>query len=343
MDEDERFKGMTHIPVLYNEVLCGLKIQPDGVYLDMTLGGFGHGAGICRNLNKNGIYIGLDRDPEAIQRAKNASEEYEAHIILEHCNFNDFEEILDQHGIVQIDGCLMDLGVSSFQLDDNTRGFSFMKEGPLDMRMDTTQKKSAYDVVNTYSESELKRVLYQYGEEKFTPSIVKSILKTREYSPIETTTQLVDAVKKGIPKKEWFKGKNPATKTFQAIRIEVNSELSELYDTIIRAIERLREGGRICIISFHSLEDRIVKTAMKEKKQGCTCPKDFPVCVCGKVPEIKIITKNPILPSESELKKNSRSRSAKLRIAEKIISEDEKNNQGKQNEEYEKHRSRKKE
>ncbi len=309
---------MKHIPVLYRESLDGLNIKPDGIYLDMTVGGFGHGFGICERLNEQGIYIGLDMDIEAIERGKQRSQETTNIKYFSHTNFKKFEDVLNEHDIDKIDGCLIDLGVSSFQIDDNKRGFSFAKDGPLDMRMDAKQEKSAIDVVNTYSEDMLKEILYKYGEEKFAPSIARSIIKNRTAQEIKTTLQLAEIVKEGVPKKYWYKGKNPATKTFQAIRIEVNEELTDLFDTINKVIDRLAKKGRICVISFHSLEDRIVKNAFTARSKGCDCPKDLPVCVCGKVQEIKLINKSPIKPTEDEINENNRSRSAKLRIAEKL-------------------------
>lgn len=311
-------KEMNHIPVMYEECLSGLNIKPNGIYLDMTVGGFGHGSGICERLGKKGTYIGLDLDPQAIERGKKKSAGSKAKTIFAHQNFKQFEAILDANGIEKIDGCLMDLGVSSFQIDEAERGFSFMRDAPLDMRMDSTGALSAKDVVNHYSEGDLRRILYQYGEEKFAPGIVKAIIAARAEKEIETTSEFAEIVKSGIPKKFWYQGKNPATKTFQAIRIEVNDELNGLYETVISVIDRLSPSGRICIISFHSLEDRIAKLALMEKSKGCDCPKDFPICVCGKTPQIKVITKSPMVPTEKEQEENIRSRSAKLRIAEKI-------------------------
>ena len=309
---------MKHIPVLYQESLDGLNIKSDGTYLDMTVGGFGHGLGICQKLNEQGIYVGLDMDMEAIERGKKRAQETVNIKYFSHINFKKFEDVLNEHGIEEIDGCLMDLGVSSFQIDDNQRGFSFVKDGPLDMRMNAKQEKNAADVVNTYSEDMLKEILYKYGEEKFAPSITRAIIRNRKLKEITTTLQLAEIVKEGVPKKYWYKGKNPATKTFQAIRIEVNEELTDLFETINKVIDRLATNGRICVISFHSLEDRIVKSAFTARSKGCDCPKDFPVCVCGKVQEIKLINRSPIKPTEEEIDNNNRSRSAKLRIAEKI-------------------------
>ncbi len=307
-----------HIPVLYNECIEGLNIKPEGIYLDMTLGGFGHGAGICKQLGPNGTYIGLDMDTAAISRGETLSEEFQNKKIIRHSNYKDFETVLNDNGIHSLDGCLMDLGISSFQVEEAARGFSFLKDGPLDMRMDTTKGQTAADIVNGYSEEAIKEILYKYGEEKFAPRIARAIAEKRKTKPFETTLQLAEAVKEGVPKKFWFEGKHPATRTFQAVRIEVNEELIRLFETIVSVIERLNKGGRLCVISFHSLEDRIVKTAMAHKSKGCDCPKELPVCVCGKVPEIKLINRSPITPSERELTDNPRSRSAKLRIAEKL-------------------------
>lgn len=307
-----------HIPVLYRECLDGLEIKPGGIYLDMTVGGFGHGRGICERLDENGIYIGFDLDRQAIERGRKLSENLRCKVLFVHRNFKEFASALDENGIDKIDGCLMDLGVSSFQLDEGIRGFSFSKDAPLDMRMDASAELSAETVVNTYAEDDLKQMIYRYGEDKFAPSIARSIVRERTVRPIETTLELVEAIKKGIPKKFWYQGKNPATKTFQAIRIEVNQELTGLFESIGEVIGHLNVGGRICVISFHSLEDRIVKNAFSEKSRGCDCPKELPVCVCGKTPQIKIITKTPLIPTEAEKEENIRSRSAKLRIAEKL-------------------------
>lgn len=310
---------MAHIPVMYNECLDGLKIKSDKIYLDMTIGGFGHGLGICKQLSENGMYIGFDLDIEALNRANEKVGELSCKHHFIHDNFHNFKTHLAQLAIDGVDGCLIDLGVSSFQLDEAERGFSFMHDGPLDMRMDNTKGITAADVVNEYSYEELKDILWTYGEERFAPQIARGIIKQREIKKIETTSELVEVVKTSIPKKMLYTGKNPATKTFQAVRIEVNGELNGLKETLSDMIDSLNMGGRLCVISFHSLEDRIVKQVFAQKAKGCDCPKDIPICVCGKVPQIKIITKNAILPTESETIENPRSRSAKLRICEKIV------------------------
>ncbi len=309
---------MAHIPVLYKECIDGLRIKPDGIYLDMTLGGFGHGRGICEQLSSEGIYIGLDKDDEALSRAKALTGGLNNKIILRQCDFSDFSNVLSELGINNIDGCLMDLGVSSFQLDDAQRGFSFLHDGPLDMRMNRSASFTCENVVNEYSEKKLAEIIYKYSDEKFARQIAKAIIKARTVKPLKTTLELSEIIKNAIPLKYRFQGKNPATRTFQALRIEVNDELSKLFETISSVIERLSPGGRIAVISFHSLEDRIVKEVFREKAKGCICPKDIPVCVCGVKPSIKIMTNSPITPKEGEISRNARSRSAKLRIAEKL-------------------------
>lgn len=310
---------MAHIPVMYEECLKGLNLRADKTYLDMTIGGFGHGLGICNQLSEKGTYIGFDLDAQALKRAEEKSDKIKCNYKFIHDNFHNFKSHLDELGIDGVDGCLIDLGVSSFQIDEADRGFSFMHDGPLDMRMDNTKGITASDVINEYSYESLKDILWTYAEEKFAPQIARGIIKQREIKKIETTSELVEVVKKSIPKKMLYTGKNPAVKTFQAVRIEVNGELDGLSETLSEMIDSLNVGGRLCVISFHSLEDRIVKQVFAKKAKGCECPKDFPVCVCGKVPEIKIITKNAILSSEDEVESNPRSRSAKLRICEKIV------------------------
>lgn len=309
---------MAHIPVLLEETIKELNITPDGVYVDMTIGGFGHGAAICERLSERGIYIGFDLDREAIKRAEALSSGFACRVVLIHDNFHNFKCRLSDMGINSANGILADLGVSSFQIDEAERGFSFMKEGPLDMRMDSSSGISAEEVVNNYSFEELKKILQVYGEERFAHSIASSIVREREKKPLKTTAELAECVKKGVSAKALHNGKNPAAKTFQAIRIEVNGELEGLREALESAVDMLSPQGRLCVISFHSLEDRIVKQVMAEKAKGCICPKDIPVCVCGRVPRVKIITKNPVCASEEEIKNNVRSRSAKLRIVEKI-------------------------
>ena len=307
-----------HYSVLLNETVDSLNIKPDGVYVDCTLGGAGHSNLIASRLSEKGKLIGIDRDEFALGKAKERLAKYGERIMLLHTNFVDGADVLKTHGIDRIDGVVADLGVSSFQLDDATRGFSYMQDAPLDMRMDRSEGMTAYDVVNTYSERELAKIIDMYGEERFASSIARKIVKYREEKPIETTVELSDIVKSGIPAKNKADGPHPAKRTFQAIRIEVNGELNIIADTINNFFPMLNSGGRMAIITFHSLEDRIVKHTFLEKTVGCTCPADFPVCVCGKKAEGKVITKKPILPSNSELEENPRSRSAKLRVIEKI-------------------------
>ncbi len=314
-----QFQG--HIPVMYEECLSALDIKPDGIYLDMTLGGFGHGRGICERLNENGIYIGLDLDTDAIKRGHERSKDLKNKCYFVHSNYKDFESVLDSLSIPYVDGILVDLGVSSFQLDESDRGFSFRNDGPLDMRMNRDDPFSAADVVNGYDEQELKRIIFEYGEERFAPQIARRIVAQREKKPFERTSELSELVYNTIPKKFHQKGRNPATKTFQAIRIEVNRELEGLEECMKAAIMRLKPEGRICVISFHSLEDKAVKKAYKDMAQGCTCPKEFPVCVCNNKPKIKLINKNVYLPKKKETDDNARARSAKLRVAERLSDE----------------------
>ena len=309
---------MGHIPVLFDECIDRLNIKPNGIYLDLTLGGFGHGRGICEKLSEDGTYIATDLDLDAIKRGEDKSKDLICQTHFFHTHFNQFEECLDSLGIDEIDGCLIDLGVSSFQIDETERGFSFLRDARLDMRMNSEATISAYDIVNTYSEDELRTIFYSYGEEKFSSKIAKKIVEYRTDKPIETTFELVEIIKSGIPKKFHFEGKHPATRCFQAIRIEVNQELSGLGDCIDALIDRLSKKGRLAIISFHSLEDRIVKTTFAKRSQGCTCPKDFPICVCKNTPDIKLINRSPIVAKEKELDDNVRARSAKLRVAEKV-------------------------
>ena len=307
-----------HYSVLLNETIDSLNIKPNGVYVDCTLGGAGHSNLIASRLSEKGRLIGIDRDDFAIGKAKERLAKYGDRVMFLHTNFVDGAEVLKSHGIDRIDGVVADLGVSSFQLDDATRGFSYMQDAPLDMRMNRSDSFSAYDVVNTYSERELSKIIDMYGEERFASSIARKIVKSREEKPIETTGELSDIIKSAIPAKNKADGPHPAKRTFQAIRIEVNGELNIIADTINNFFPMLNSGGRMAIITFHSLEDRIVKHTFLETTKGCTCPKDFPVCVCGKKAEGIVITKKPILPSDKELEENPRSRSAKLRVLEKI-------------------------
>ena len=307
-----------HYSVLLNETIDNLNIKPDGVYVDCTLGGAGHSNLIASRLSEKGRLIGIDRDEFALGKAKERLSKYGDRIVLLHTNFVDGAERIKEAGFDRIDGVVADLGVSSFQLDDATRGFSYLQDAALDMRMDRSESFTAYDVVNTYSERELAKIIDMYGEERYASSIARKIVKYRETKPIETTFELSDIIKSGIPDKNKIDGPHPAKRTFQAIRIEVNGELSIIADTINSFFPLLNPSGRMAIITFHSLEDRIVKHTFLEKTVGCTCPSDFPVCVCGKKAEGRVITKKPILPSEKELEENPRSRSAKLRVVEKL-------------------------
>ena len=305
----------SHKPVLLNECIEGLKIKPDGIYVDGTLGGAGHSIEILKKLSKKGMLIGIDRDEDALKAAKQKLSAYE-NVKYIHGNHDNIKEILEELGIEKVDGILLDLGVSSYQLDEEKRGFSYMSNAMLDMRMDQNQKLTAQDVVNTYSVQELERILWTYGEEKFAKQIANNIDKQRKIKKIETTSELVEIIKKSIPLSKQNNG-HPAKRTFQAIRIEVNSEIEPLFKTIKQSIEVLKPGGRLCVITFHSLEDRSVKKAFTEGEGICTCPKDLPYCVCGCKSEGKIINKKPIEATKEEQNENSRSKSAKLRIFEK--------------------------
>jgi len=306
-----------HVSVLLDECINGLNIRPDGVYVDGTMGGAGHSSEIVKKLSDKGLLIGIDRDTEALQASKKRLEGYK-NVRYIHSNFSCIKQILEDEGISRIDGALIDLGVSSYQLDCAERGFSYMEDAPLDMRMDKTSGFSAYDVVNGYSQPQLTRIFFDYGEEKFSKKIASLIEEKRKIKPIETTLELVDIIKTAIPERFRQKGSHPAKRVFQAIRIEVNGELEPLKDALSDFFECLSPGGRLCVISFHSLEDRIVKQTFASFAKGCVCPKDFPVCVCGKVPEGKVITGKPVLPTDEEIEINKRSKSAKLRICEKI-------------------------
>lgn len=306
-----------HVPVMLNEVLEGLNIKEDGIYVDGTLGGAGHSIEIAKRL-KYGKLIGIDQDINAIKKAKTVLAPYDNRVTIVKNNFKNIKLVLEDLNIEGVDGILLDLGVSSHQLDEESRGFSYQKDAPLDMRMDLSQEFSAWDVVNKYSELELEKILWDYGEEKWAKRIAEFIVEERKSRTIDTTLDLVSVIKKAIPKGARQEGHHPAKKTFQAIRIEVNGELKILKDAIIDATHMLNAGGRICIITFHSLEDRIVKDTFKELYQDCICPKEFPVCVCNKKREINIVTRKPIVPSMDEIQTNPRSRSAKLRVAEKI-------------------------
>jgi 16S rRNA (cytosine1402-N4)-methyltransferase len=307
-----------HVSVLLKETIDGLNIKPDGIYVDGTLGGGGHSLEIAKRLSKNGHLYGIDRDTDAIEAAGERLREYSDRFTAIHSNFYNAAEVLKNIGVQKIDGFILDLGVSSHQLDEADRGFSYMQDAPLDMRMDRGAPYTAWNVVNEKSEKELNDIIFKYGEEKWAKRIAQFIVAEREKKPIDTTYELVEVIKKAVPKGARRDGPHPAKRTFQAIRIEVNGELAILDKTVDDMTEMLSEGGRMCIITFHSLEDRIIKNAMKRHENPCTCPPEFPVCVCGKVPDGKVITRKPILPSDEELEVNPRSRSAKLRIMEKI-------------------------
>ena len=306
-----------HRPVLLEECLEALAIRPDGVYVDGTLGRAGHSLEIARRLT-TGRLIGIDRDDTAIAAARERLRDYMDHVTLVHSNFDRIGAILEELNISGADGMLFDLGVSSPQLDDAQRGFSYMHDAPLDMRMDRTAALDAHQVVNRWPYEELRRILYEYGEERYAPAIAKGICRARETAPIETTLQLVDVIKSAMPPQALREKQHPAKRSFQAIRIAVNGELDALPPMLNAAAEHLNTGGRLAVISFHSLEDRIIKKTMQELATGCTCPPNFPVCVCGKTPKMKLISRKPITPDDGELTENPRARSAKLRVAEKL-------------------------
>ena len=306
-----------HISVLLNECIDNLNIRPDGIYVDGTMGGGGHSLEIAKRLT-TGRLICIDQDPNAHEAAGKRLAEYKDRITFVRDNFGNIKSILGSLGIEKIDGMLLDIGVSSHQLDEAERGFSYQQDAPLDMRMNPDRPFSAYDVVNGYDEDELDRVIFTYGEERWARRIAQFIVKEREAKPIETTGELVDIIKKAVPKGARKDGPHPAKRTFQAIRIEVNGELEVLQRAIDDVAARLAVGGRLCIITFHSLEDRIVKEAFRKQENPCICPPQFPVCVCGKKPLGRLITRKPILPSKEELEKNPRSRSAKLRVLEGV-------------------------
>ena len=306
-----------HVSVLLDECIEGLAIKPDGIYVDGTLGGAGHSSVIASKLT-TGRHIGIDRDPIALKAASTRLEPYADRVTLVHSNFCEIASVLDDLGIEGVDGVLLDLGVSSPQLDDGERGFSYMVDAPLDMRMNNEDALSAHTVVNTWPYDELKRILYDYGEERYAPKIAAAICKHREEKPIETTLELVDIIRGAMPPAALREKQHPAKRSFQAIRIAVNDELGSVEKVMRDAIPRLNKGGRLAVITFHSLEDRIVKNAMVNASKGCTCPPNFPVCVCGKKPQVKLITRKPIVSGDEELERNPRARSAKLRICEKL-------------------------
>ncbi len=307
----------SHLSVLYKETIDALAIKADGLYVDCTLGGGGHAQGICQALSPKGILVGIDQDDFALSYGQKRLSKFPCKQYFVKSNFTSLTKVLEDLHLPRIDGILYDLGVSSFQLDDDTRGFSYHREGPLDMRMDQSASLSAYQVVNNYDFKDLIRIIKIYGEERYASSISKAIIRNRNQKPIETTTELSELIKKAYPPKMRFKEKHPARKTFQAIRLEVNGELKILEEALIQGIKALKPGGRIAVITFHSLEDRIVKHLFKDQANPCTCPPDFPICVCGKKATLDLLTRKPIVPSEDELNVNKRSRSAKLRIAVK--------------------------
>lgn len=306
-----------HISVLRNECIEGLKIRPDGIYVDGTLGGAGHAAEVLKRLGPDGRLIGIDQDEVAVANGQEKLGRF-SNVTIVRDNFRNFAAIMETLGIQTVDGVLLDLGVSSKQLDDGERGFSYMQDAPLDMRMDRRNPRTAAEIVNQYSQEELRKIIQDFGEERWSARIASFIVQEREKEPIRTTGDLVRIIKEAVPKGARQDGPHPAKRTFQALRIEVNQELSILEGAIRDMAERLSPGGRICILTFHSLEDRIVKQTFRSLENPCTCPKDFPVCVCGKKQVLRVITRKPILPGAEEVKENPRSRSAKLRIAERV-------------------------
>ena len=309
-----------HYSVLLNETIENLNIRPDGIYVDGTLGGGGHSYQILKRLGENGRLIGIDQDADAIEAASERLKEYQDKVTIVRSNYAQMTSVLQDLGIEKVDGIVLDLGVSSFQLDTPERGFTYRSEdAPLDMRMDDRQSLTARDIVNDYSEMDLYRIIRDYGEDKFAKNIAKHIVAARQVKPITTTGELTEIIRESIPMKMQVKSGHPAKRTFQAIRIELNRELDVLRDSLDGMIDILDDGGRLCIITFHSLEDRIVKTIFRKNENPCTCPSDFPVCVCGKKSKGKVITRKPILPGETEMEENPRSKSAKLRIFERVL------------------------
>ncbi len=308
-----------HISVLLNETIEGLNVKPDGIYVDGTLGGAGHAYYVCEKLGPEGRFIGIDQDEDAIKAASERLKVFEdkTNITIVKSNYVNMMQVLDELGIDKVDGILLDIGVSSYQIDTVERGFTYKEDAPLDMRMDRTSSFSAETVVNEYSENELYRIIRDYGEDNFAKNIAKHIVMKRQEKPIETTGELIEIIKAAIPAKVRAKGGHPAKKTFQAIRIEVNKELEVLEKSIDDMIDRLNDGGRLAIITFHSLEDRIVKNKFKNNENPCICPSNFPVCVCGNVPKGKQTTRKPIIPSDSEIAENKRAKSSKLRVFER--------------------------
>ncbi len=306
-----------HVTVLLDETVERLNVRPDGVYVDGTLGGAGHASKIAARLS-TGRLIGLDRDETALAAARKRLAPWSARVTLLHRNFRELGAALDELGLGAVDGMVFDLGVSSVQLDDGTRGFSYMADAPLDMRMDASERLTAWNVVNESSLETLKRILYDYGEERYAPQIAAAIVRRRADKPVETTLELAELIRRAMPPQGLREKQHPARRSFQAIRIAVNDELGALSELMETAVERLKPGGRLCVISFHSLEDRIVKSAFAGAARGCICPPEFPVCVCGRTPKVRLVTRKPILPSAEEAANNPRARSAKLRVAERI-------------------------
>ena len=307
-----------HKSVLLEETIDSLNIKPDGIYVDGTLGGGGHASQVCQRLNSQGRLIGIDQDGAAILAASQRLKEYEDKVLIVRSNYQEIKQVLKELGIQKADGIYLDLGVSSYQFDTAERGFSYRADAPLDMRMDLRRTETAADIVNEYSEMDLYHIIRDYGEEKFAKNIAKHVVKARQEKRIETTGDLVEIIKAAIPMKMRAVGGHPAKKTFQALRIEVNHELEVLENSIDTMIELLNQGGRLCIITFHSLEDRIVKQRFRENENPCVCPPDFPACVCGRTSKGKVITRKPIIPTERETEENKRSKSSKLRVFERV-------------------------
>jgi 16S rRNA (cytosine1402-N4)-methyltransferase len=307
-----------HKSVLLEETIDSLNIKPDGIYVDGTLGGGGHASQVCQRLNSQGRLIGIDQDGAAILAASQRLKEYEDKVLIVRSNYQEIKQVLKELGIQKADGIYLDLGVSSYQFDTAERGFSYRADAPLDMRMDLRRTETAADIVNEYSEMDLYHIIRDYGEEKFAKNIAKHVVKARQEKRIETTGELVEIIKAAIPMKMRAVGGHPAKKTFQALRIEVNHELEVLENSIDTMIELLNQGGRLCIITFHSLEDRIVKQRFRENENPCVCPPDFPACVCGRTSKGKVITRKPIIPTERETEENKRSKSSKLRVFERV-------------------------